>query len=348
MRMRSLKRSLLLFIVSYAVLSAHYIQVAPKAVTLSDGGHAEMPPKGGKFPHAQTGKNGLKGHREVACGECHALGAQPPYLVKGKPSPKVERPVDSPFPGHASCVSCHNFALMSFVKPAFCGICHQQNPQSPAQPGLFDKFQTAPDAGDFGIAFSHLAHRQPLPINLALTAAAGRSPALERATLKPGVAPLCTDCHAPVQPARANQPELTMETGHTTCFTCHLQAPAGHTTQSKQAFPDRNDCRGCHALSESGLPKQQAPGLFQHAKVAEFRHADHALDTRSVKKSEARVVKAPDYLCVECHRTVAGAANLNDIRAPGLSSCTACHNEKRKPGLPEPLSAAVLQTLREK
>jgi hypothetical protein len=344
---RRLKRGLFLCACWLAVgVSAGW--QTPLVSWFSTSVQAQMPLKGGKFPHAQTGKNGLRGHRELDCGVCHMIAAQPPYQVTGKPSPKVDAPVESPFPGHASCVECHNFALMSFVKPAFCGVCHNQNPQSPAQPGLFNQFQTAQAAGDFGIAFSHIAHRQPLPTGLQLAPAGMRSPGLAKAALSLGAAPLCTDCHAPVQPPRANQPEQTTETGHPNCFTCHLQAPAGHITKSNQAFPARTDCRSCHSLSDGGYPKQRSPGLYAHAKVAEFRHDQHELDTRSVKKSEAQAVKARDYLCAECHQSAAQAVNLNDIQAPGLSSCTTCHNEKRKPGLPEPLRAAVLQTLRAK
>ncbi|MBI1765143.1 MAG: hypothetical protein HYR56_27340 [Acidobacteria bacterium] len=311
---------------------------------------AQMPQKGGKFPHGQAGKQSLKGHRDLGCADCHLIGLQPPYQVTGKPSPNVNPAVATPFPGHASCVACHNFALMSFAKPAFCGVCHERNAESPTQPGVFDRFQTARLASDFGIAFSHVAHKQALPSGLTLAPVNDRTSSLAKAQLQSGSAPLCTDCHAKLQTSfaqfKADQPELAVETGHPTCFTCHLQKPVSQTTQSGKDFPTSGNCQACHSLSDSSGQKLRAPGLFQHFKVAEFRHLDHELDTRSVKKNVASVVKAPDSLCAECHSVVAQAVRLNDIQAPGLGSCTSCHNDKRRPGLPEPLTAAVLRTLR--
>jgi hypothetical protein len=74
----------------------------------------------------------------------------------------------SPFPGHASCVQCHNFALMLFTKPGYCGICHEQNALSTSQPMLFRQFQTPRARSDFGSDFSHVAHRKTLPAGLTL------------------------------------------------------------------------------------------------------------------------------------------------------------------------------------
>lgn len=357
MNLRRVKKGILIGICGLAVgvyLGVRVSKVEFTASALAAAGTGtkvlQMPVKGGKFQHGQMGKQGLKGHRDLSCAECHLIDARPPYVVTGKPSPNVNPVNATPFPGHASCVACHNFALMSFAKPAFCGVCHERNAESPTQPGVFDKFQTARLASDFGIGFSHVAHRQVLPNGLTVAPAADRTPSLAKAPLQSGRVPLCTDCHLQLQTSfvqfNPNAPEMATETGHLACFTCHLEKPAGHTPRSSKPFPMRNDCQGCHSLSDLSASKQRSPGLFQHFKVAEFRHLDHELDTRSVKKSEARVVKARDYLCAECHSVVTKATQLNDIQAPGLNSCTACHNEKRKPGLPEPLSAAVLRTLR--
>lgn len=349
MDLRRLKRGLLVSICGLTVGGYLVARVynAEFAVSAKD---MQMPMKGGKFPHGQAGKQDLKGHRDLSCADCHLIGPQPPYAVTGKPSPNVNPVAATAFPGHASCVACHNFALMSFAKPAFCGVCHERNAESPTQPGVFDKFQTARNASDFGIGFSHVAHRQSLPNGLTLAPAADRTNSLAKALIQTGAAPLCTDCHLQLQTSFAQfnpaVPEIAVETGHPACFTCHLEKPVGHTPQSGKQFPARNDCQGCHSLSDAGGQKQRAPGLFAHFKVAEFRHLDHELDTRSVKKSEARAVKARDYLCAECHSAVTRALQLNDIQAPGQGSCTACHNDKRRPGLPEPLSAAVLRTLR--
>lgn len=349
MDLRRLKQGILVCICSLAIgvsLGGRVSKVAFAVIAKA----AQMPMKGGKFPHGQVGKQNLKGHRDLSCAECHLIGTQAPFAVTGKPSPNVNPLAATAFPGHASCVACHNFALMSFAKPAFCGVCHERNAESPTRPGVFDQFQTPRAASDFGIGFSHVAHRRDLPGGLTIAPAINRTNSLAKAELRTGSTPLCTDCHARLQTSftqfNPNSPELATETGHLACFTCHLEKPASFVPTSGKEFPARSDCQGCHSLSDAGVLKQQSPGLFQHFKVAEFRHLDHELDTRSVKKSEARTVKARDYLCAECHSEVSKAVQLNDIQVPGRGACAACHNDKRKPGLPEPLSAAVLRTLR--
>jgi hypothetical protein len=55
----------------------------------------------------------------------------------------------------------------------------------------------------------------------------------------------------------ANAPELTMETGHVTCFTCHLQKPP-----QSQEFPVPADCRGCHVLTEAGAAEATNAAAF--------------------------------------------------------------------------------------
>lgn len=342
--MQRLKRSILIF-TGCLLLAAGLGLAWPTAQ--AGGRTSDMPLKGGKFPHVQAGKDGLKGHRELDCAACHQIETVSPYTVTGKPSPNLNTGVTSPFPGHASCVSCHNFALMSFTKPAFCGICHAANPQSPQQPGLFKEFQTEPQASDFGVAFSHPAHRQPLPTGLNILPGNRRSAVLAQADLRLGKSPLCTDCHAPAAGAVTQEPRYQAETGHPVCFTCHQQVPSARGARSQKPFPVFGDCQGCHVLTETGAQRERAPHLFQTAKVANFLHFEHELDTRSVKKSEARMVKPPDALCAECHRSVEQAATLSAIRAPAVSSCLACHNEKRQPGLPEPLGLAVRRTLRD-
>lgn len=332
--MRGIKRAILIF--TCLLASSAYFGTG-----VLNARFAQQPPRGGKFPHARAGERGLKGHRDLVCSECHLISTQPPYTVSGRPSPEAKDVPVSPFPGHASCVQCHNFALMLFTKPGYCGICHEQNALSTSQPMLFSQFQTPRVRTDFGSDFSHVTHRKTLPSGLTLVPLNQRSSALAQSQLAIGATPLCSDCHARTQSTTTAAPELTMETGHVTCFTCHLQKPA----QTRE-FPVPGDCRGCHVLTESGAAKQQTPNLFTSAKVFDYRHADHELDTRSVKKSEAAIKKLADYLCSECHSAVVRAEALNDIKAPGTNSCSSCHNNRRQPGLPEPLSAAVLRTLR--
>jgi hypothetical protein len=294
-----------------------------------------------KFEHAKVGKDGKQGHRDLACSQCHVSADQPPYAVVGKGTPGIKDAPVTPFPGHASCVQCHNFAVMAFLKPSYCAVCHQSNPTSTQQPGLFADFQTARNATDFGTDFSHVTHRKPLSNDMQIAPPESRSPMLAQAKLTPGAALLCNDCHIQ-KPFAANQPEFGIESGHATCYTCHLAKPVNAPAD----FPDRNDCKGCHVLPDASGVRQQAPNIFQTSKVLDFRHADHEFDTRSVKKAVASVVKPRDYLCAECHNDVTTAQTLNEIKAPGQASCVSCHNDRRQPGLPDALRDAVLRTLR--
>ena len=299
-----------------------------------------MPPPR-KFEHAKAGKDGKQGHRDLACSQCHLSSAQAPFAVMGKPTPNLKGASVTPFPGHASCVQCHNFAVMAFLKPSYCAVCHDKNPTSVQEPGLFAAFQTARTATDFGTDFSHVAHRKSIANDVQISEPALRSPMLAQAKLTPGASLLCNDCHIQTKFA-ANQPEFAIESGHATCFTCHLVKPAS----ANKDFPDRNDCNGCHVLPETSGARQMTPNLFVTSKVLDFRHFDHEFDTRSVKKAVASVIKPRDYLCAECHNDAANAQTLNEIKAPGQASCVSCHNNRMQPGLPDALREAVLRTLR--
>ncbi len=331
--MRQLKISLMLATcMALAGLCAERVQPPAQA--------QGMPPPR-KFEHAKAGKDGKQGHRDLACSQCHLSSDQAPYMVIGKATPGVKGAPVTPFPGHASCVQCHNFAVMAFLKPSYCAVCHQSNPTSIEQPGLFDKFQTARNATDFGTDFSHVTHRKPLSNDLQIAPPSARSPMLAQAKLAPGAALLCNDCHVQ-KPFVANQAEFGIESGHATCYTCHLAKPANAPTD----FPDRNDCKGCHVLPDASGARQQTPNIFLTGKVLDFRHADHEFDTRSVKKAVAAVIKPRDTLCAECHNDTANAQTLNEIKAPGQASCVSCHNNRMQPGLPDALREAVLRTLR--
>ncbi|HKY03457.1 MAG TPA: cytochrome c3 family protein [Blastocatellia bacterium] len=240
-------------------------------------------------------------HKKLDCSNCHSIRA-------GEIDVKE-------FPGHADCVSCHNFALEVFRQPAtFCGICHQGRASSRTQASLFE-FPKPRVRGDFGIDFSHAAHMKPLKATVA------------HLELTAGQAARCTDCHRPVEPLRG-PPEMTLEASHEGCFKCHGQSPI--------AEPGMRDCDGCHKLDAG-----RAPHLF--GIVRGFRHEDHTLDTRPKRKSEARAGGRVDLLCVECHKSVASAASLDDIKLPPKSYCVECHNGRV--GLPDRLADEILESL---
>ncbi len=265
----------------------------------------------GSFDHAS------KKHRTLNCNACHRV--------------TVAQPNVRSFPGHAACIACHNLAaetVMGFDN--YCGICHAGKPVSRAIPKMFDFVtRTRQLASDFGIDFSHLAHRKPVPQEVGFI----KSPD-SRFNVRLGEKPECTDCHSRTEPKPANAPEMNIEKGHATCFQCHGERPAA----PRARFPYMNDCGACHDPAGA-----KSPMLYNRLRA--FHHQDHESynDTRPVRKAEYRA-KPADYLCAECHASVDRAENLRDIRFPEERTCNACHNGKL--GLPDALEAGVVNQLR--
>lgn len=248
-----------------------------------------------RFPHERAA------HKKIDCSGCHSI-------------PAGEIDVKE-FPSHTDCISCHNFAVEVFAKPAtFCGICHRGRASS-QQAALFN-FPKQGVESDFGIDFSHPSHMKPLKAPVA------------HLQLTAGATARCTDCHRRVEGLRVPLPEMTIEAGHAGCFKCHGQAPI--------AEPGMRECAQCHRLD-----RPRPPHLFGIVKG--FRHEDHALDTRPKKKSDVRFARPVDLLCAECHKSVIGAARLDDIKLPPKSYCIECHNGRV--GLPDRLAEEVLESL---
>lgn len=243
------------------------------------------------FPHDKPE------HRKLECSKCHSV-------TTAKPNVDV-------FPGHAACVSCHNFAAMTFTREPvlFCGICHQGRPVSKQEAALF-AFPKSGLKSDFGIDFSHVSHMKPLPAN---------SPKNPR----------CTDCHVRAHPVRTGLPEVGVATGHLSCFKCHGERPVKP--------PGMNQCAGCHKVAGP-----HSPGLFGALK--EFKHSDHDLDTRPRTKREFQRAKAEDFLCSQCHSSVVRAKSLAEIRLPEAGYCGECHNGRI--GLPDQLPSEILDKLK--
>jgi predicted CXXCH cytochrome family protein len=293
--MAIVKKSLLVLVISLGVyLRAELAPSAEQAVSKERA----------SFPHSS------KKHRELACTDCHTVS---------KAKPDVHE-----FPGHAKCISCHNFAEMVFTKPAFCSICHSGRPISKAQPALFE-FPKPQVPTDFGIGFSHVSHRRNLPEDIRIEQV--------RQGFIIGQGPRCTDCHK-LQTARF--PEMSIEKGHSTCFVCHGEIPASGRRKPAKQFPYMNDCAECHQLDGPRSP--QLYGI-----VPRFKHSDHDYEIRPIRKQDYVEVKAPDRLCSQCHSSVERATSLREIRLPEPTYCDQCHNGKL--GLPDPLGKDVIESL---
>ena len=264
-------------------------------------------------------------HAKVSCNACHSVTPQ-----------RIEV---NYFPGHTSCIGCHNFAKEYFGRgTTFCGVCHTSTPTSAARSNLFDfKERTrtlqSQSGSDFGIDFSHPAHRKPLPQDFVIQPTGVNTSAQTPLKLSAGQGAKCTDCHQLVKTARAGDRELTIEKGHSTCFQCHGMKPEAG---ARADFPYMNDCRECH---EAGGPK--ATNL---ARIREFSHWDHDYDIRPRRKVDYQVKRSPDFLCVECHKSVEQAVRLTDIKMPDEQTCGSCHNGRI--GLPDALARDLLDKLR--
>jgi hypothetical protein len=267
-------------------------------------------------------KHGIEKHRTLTCAQCHTL--------------TPERIEVEAFPGHAACVNCHNLAGEAMTRPrVFCGVCHEARPITKSDPALL-RFPRRGEGGsvpsEFGIGFSHPAH-----LKAQSAGPACRATAIKQITLTTpsaaGRSPLCTDCHRRTESPAT--PEMTLDTGHTTCFQCHCEQPLKPSGQA--VMPSMYECAQCHQLAGARSPRLS--GL-----VREFRHQDHELDTRPRRKAEAQRARAADYLCLECHQVVTTAASLGEIKLPEERQCLACHNGRV--GLPDALAREVVESLR--
>lgn len=263
-----------------------------------------------RFPHKS-----LK-HQTVECSQCHSISP-------AAPDARV-------FPQHVICLSCHNLAAEAMDRGvAYCGICHRGRAVSKSFPALF-QFPKLSVTSDFGTQFSHLAHLKP-PSNPQAAAAPGGLMGLQTATFQtaPIQEPRCSGCHLAVEQPAAGLPDRTRETGHLACFQCHGEKPIKP--------PSMHQCKDCHKLEGP-----RAPRLFGIVKG--FRHQGHTYDLRPKKKRDLSLSKPVDYLCAECHQTVAMAERLSDIRLPEEAYCGQCHNDRI--GLPDRLAEDVLNSLR--
>src|SRR5262249_23609674 len=157
-----------------------------------------------------------KEHARGSCNTCHNVTPSQIEVVA--------------FPGHGTCIGCHNFANEFFKRGVtFCGVCHEGGPTSKMRSALFNfKEKTGRTrallGSDFGIDFSHVAHRKPLPQDFVI-----RPIGLQGTSdlkLTAGEVARCTDCHQRIPNSKAGEREIGIEKGHPTCFQCHGMRPA--------------------------------------------------------------------------------------------------------------------------
>jgi hypothetical protein len=318
--MREIKKSVLAL--ACFLVACAYAGLGPSYAEESGAG-APAAAQGGRERATFTHKR--KEHAQVSCGVCHSVTPQ--------------RVDVNYFPGHTTCISCHNFAAEFFNRgTGFCGVCHSGGPTSRSASALFnfqDKTRLLQSnfGSDFGIDFSHPAHRKPLPADFQIQTIGTPPPGVSEITITAGQGAKCTDCHKLIMPARATGRELSIEKGHSTCFQCHGMKPE---TGGRANFPYMNDCRECH--------ETDGPRPANLPDIREFRHIDHDYDIRPRKKADYRVKRPEDFLCADCHRSVDQAERLSEIKLPDTGICADCHNGRI--GLPDPLAGDILNKLR--
>ena len=279
----------------------------------------------GRFPHDQ------KEHIKVQCADCHLAGKEKPR--------NTDQPMSKDFP-HSTCIRCHNFAA-EFFKSAFggpsrfCGVCHEPGRISKADKGLRAGVFPKPQISDFEDAFSHKAHRKTLLSDLRIAPVSNPPYGSQ---FMPGASPRCTDCHQQVKRARTDTKEFKTEESHRACFVCHGGSPSEPRRVAAETFPYANDCKVCHELSSAGVRRRTLFGS-----IRDFKHDDHDLDIRPKKRSDFPLPTATDRLCSECHK-LEQVETLNALRLPAAGYCDTCHISRR-PGLPDKLSAEILNKL---
>jgi NAD-dependent SIR2 family protein deacetylase len=277
----------------------------------------------------------MRGHTDIACSECHRVTIENPDKIiglgKGQPTK-----TGSDYPPHSACIDCHqNFAALALAEAfgetrvQFCAICHNGPPRSLRQPALFDRIPKPGGVTDFGIRFSHEAHRKTLE-NVVITPV-GLNQDDPTKRFKPNEKPDCIDCHTLVKPAVADGLDMSVEKSHSTCFQCHGVVPtSGRKDSDPTKFPYLNDCRECHRVALRNLPP--SPRNFD---IPRFKHEDHNYEIRPVRKRDfvaLTVGQREERLCIECHDTVEKAQTLAEIKLPEPATCDKCHSNR--PGLP--------------
>ena len=96
--------------------------------------------------------------------------------------------------------------------------------------------------------------------------------------------------------------------GHAQCVSCH-EKPASAAT------PPMTACASCHNAPRP--PSVLASGPWSVA--ANFDHTTHGRDPRAAANHSIPA-------CVECHSSVAQAADLAAITAPKMTTCDGCHD----------------------
>jgi c(7)-type cytochrome triheme protein len=109
----------------------------------------------------------------------------------------------------------------------------------------------------------------------------------------------CESCHGNVY-EKGDKPEA-----HAVCGSCHQDG----------LEPTMDDCGSCHKL---GYQESRRKSGSRYAVRARFDHSDHDSDPREKKRVAPK--------CTTCHTGVAKAEKLNDIPAPTMQSCDACHD----------------------
>ena len=262
----------------------------------------------GGFSHASAA------HQKVDCGSCHKNPTSNWVSARGFPDV-------ADYPGHDSCVRCHQNDFFRGNRPAICTVCHVN-----AGPRANTRFPFPAEnrRQEFETIFPHDVHQNIIALNERKnrTAVVHFANASFDDDAKKPEFNNCAICHAtaaavpayttlqPLRTAALANPEIetfapkaaffkNMPQGHVSCFGCHYRGQE----------PVRTDCAGCHRLTSP---------YFESDIVRRFSiKFDHSSDNHANKD------------CTVCHIRITQTSDLRALvnaDVPLLTcSSSACH-----------------------
>lgn len=203
------------------------------------------------------------------------------------------------------CVDCHSLAEVEAGKPprpgsnehAPCDACHAEEFMKP--PGQFCRIchesvnVTTPGASTMR-PFPAPGKQRVLPSSFSHKAHLNKG-LMEKQS---GFHLSCNDCHSK---AKDGQPTLPR---HAECARCH-------NGKVKAAVPMEN-CADCHASGNADI----AARSISFNEGLTFSHKTHQTDRAGAK-----------IACKDCHASVMGSSQVEDLSLPTMQQCATCHQD---------------------
>ncbi len=240
-----------------------------------------------------------------------------------------EFPDITDYPDHESCVRCHRQQIFRTAQPLICSVCHKK--PSPRDEARLN-FPVATVAPEFKIIFPHDKHQDVIASLLSRPRRTGdsRTAKYTKAAHAPDDKSKgynnCSVCHI-ADTTAVDQPKggwidgyvpptdtfMTAPENHSSCFSCHWG----------RQEPVRNNCAGCHKLSNRADFAAALPNRIS----LKFRHEGGGEKNNHIGE------------CTTCHINITKVATLEGLKPDvPITSCSECHN---KDGLRQDLNVEL-------